>query len=141
MTQKTIKLFLRAAISIGFLSAVADRFGLWPSEISSWGNWSSFIEYTQSMLPFLPTTIASTLGVVATVAEVIIAIALLIGFKTELFAKLAGFLLLLFAVSMAISFGIKAPFDYSVFSASAAAFALNSIKEKYIELDTIILKV
>lgn len=141
MTQKTIKLFLRAAISIGFLSAVADRFGLWSSEVSAWGNWNSFIEYTQSMLPFLPTTIASTLGIVATISEVIIAISLLIGFKTEMFAKLAGFLLLLFAVSMAISFGIKTPFDYSVFSASAAAFALNSIKEKYIELDTIILKV
>jgi len=30
MEKQLIKLFLRFGIGIGFLSAVADRFGLWP---------------------------------------------------------------------------------------------------------------
>jgi thiosulfate dehydrogenase (quinone) large subunit len=61
-----------------------------------------------------------------------------VGFKTGLFAKLSGFLLLAFALSMTFSTGIKGAFDYSVFSAAAAAFALSFIKEKYLELDTIL---
>jgi hypothetical protein len=37
---------------------------------------------------------------------------------------LSGFLLLLFAIGMATGLGVKTPFDYSVFSAAAAAFLL-----------------
>jgi hypothetical protein len=36
---------------------------------------------------------------------------------------------------MTFSIGMKSAFDYSVFSASAAAFALSLIKEKFFELD------
>ena len=42
---------MRLAIAFGFLSAVADRLGLWPEEISAWGNWESFLEYTQLINP------------------------------------------------------------------------------------------
>lgn len=31
-----IEWFLRISLSVGFLSAVADRFGLWPKEVSAW---------------------------------------------------------------------------------------------------------
>jgi hypothetical protein len=37
---------------------------------------------------------------------------------------LSGLLLLSFAIGMATGLGIKTPFDYSVFSAAAAAFLL-----------------
>jgi thiosulfate dehydrogenase (quinone) large subunit len=60
-----------------------------------------------------------------------------IGFKTELVAKLCGYLLLLFALAMAFSTGIKSAFDYSVFAALAAAFALSTMKEKYLEIDAV----
>lgn len=33
--QKAIKLFLRLAISLGFLSAIADRFGFWNKDVSA----------------------------------------------------------------------------------------------------------
>jgi uncharacterized membrane protein YphA (DoxX/SURF4 family) len=79
-----------------------------------------------------------TLAISATVAEIIFALLLIIGFKTELFAKLSGYLLLLFGLSMALSIGIKAPLDYSVFSACAGAFALSLMKEKYLEVDSLI---
>lgn len=140
MNHKAIKLFLRLAISLGFISAVADRFGMWDEEISVWGNWENFLGYTELINPWLPDSIIPAIGTLATAAEVIFAIFLIIGFKTELFAKLSGFLLLLFAFSMTFSTGIKGAFDYSVFSAAAAAFALSLMKEKYLELDTLIFK-
>lgn len=138
--MKPIKLFLRIAIAIGFLSAVADRFGMWSKENSAWGNWESFLEYNQTLIPWIPSSLVPTVGILATGAEIIFAIFLLIGFKTELFAKLSGILLLIFALSMTFTIGIKSVFDYSVFIASAGAFALSLLKEKYLEVDCLFTK-
>jgi len=138
LKTKWIKLFLRLSLAVGFLSAVADRFGFWPAEVSAWGNWASFLDYTQSINPWIPENFIPALGILATAAELIFGICLLIGFRTSLFAKLSGWLLLIFALSMAFSLGIKAPFDYSVFAAAAAAFALSTIKEKFWEIDEIL---
>ncbi len=140
MEQKIIKTFLRLAISIGFISAVADRFGLWPKEISSWGNWDSFVAYTQLINPLIPKALISPIAIIATLAEVLFAFFLIIGYKTEFFAKLSGCLMLLFAFAMMFSTGIKGAFDYSVLSAAAAAFALSTMKEKYLELDNLLKK-
>ncbi|TGV00368.1 DoxX family protein [Flavivirga rizhaonensis] len=135
MNQNIIKLFLRLAVSVGFLSAVADRFGFWQQNVSVWGNWQSFLDYTQLINPYIPKSLIPFLGVMATATETLFALCLLIGFKTETFAKLSGFLLLIFALAMCFSTGIKDVFDYSVLSASAAAFALSSMKEKHFEID------
>lgn len=140
MNRKLIKLFLRLAISTGFLSAAADRFGLWPKEVAVWGNWSNFLAYTQLINPWMPGSMIPALGMIATAAEIVFAICLITGFRTELFAKLSGCLLLAFAVSMSLSTGIKGAFDFSVFSAAAGAFALGLMKEKYLELDLLIFK-
>ena len=140
MAKKLIKLFLRFAISAGFLSAVADRFGLWGADVSVWGNWDKFLEYTHIINPWVPNYLIPTLGIIATAAEIIFAICLIAGFKTRLFAQLSGFLLLLFALSMTFSTGIKGAFDFSVFSASAAAFALSLLNERFLELDNVISK-
>jgi len=136
MSKKTIKLFLRFVIAMDFLSAVADRFGWWSQENSVWGNWNSFLEYTQSINPWLPGVAIPWVGVLATVVEIILALFLLIGFKTESAARLSGWLLLIFALAMSFSTGIKSALDFSVFSASTAAFALGTFKEKYLEIDT-----
>jgi len=132
--QKLIKIFLRLAISIGFLSAVADRFGLCSKEVSAWGNWDNFVAYTKVLNPLIPESLINPVAIIATAAEIIFAIFLLIGFKTELFARLSGFLLLLFALSMTFTIGIKGPLDYSVFTSAAAAFSLSLMKEKYMEV-------
>lgn len=137
MDIKLIKLFLRFALAASFLSAVADRFGLWGAEISVWGNWENFLAYTGMINPWFPESFIPALGLIATAAEVIFALCLLIGFKTELFAKLSGVLLLVFALSMTFSTGIKGAFDYSVFSACAAAFALGTMKTKFLEIDDV----
>lgn len=135
MTKKLVKVFLRIAISAAFLSAVADRFGMWNSEVAVWGNWDNFLNYTQLISPWIPTTLIPAAAIIATAAEIVFAVCLLIGFKTQLFAKLSGFLLLIFALSMTFSTGIKGAFDFSVFTAAGAAFALSLMKETYLELD------
>ena len=135
--MKILKVFLRLSIAVGFLSAVADRFGLWPKEVSAWGNWNNFLDYTQLINPWFPQFLIPFLGICATSVEILFAVCLLIGFKTELFAKSSGVLLLLFGLSMILALGIKPPLDYSVFPAAAAAFALGMMKEKFLEIDTL----
>ena len=133
--MKLLKLFLRFGIGCGMLSAVADRLGFWPANVSAWGNWQSFLDYTQVLNPWMPVIMIPYLGIMATVAEVLLGLCVLIGLKTEFFAKLSGILLLLFALAMTFSLSIKAPLDYSVFAASGAAFALSTMKTKFFELD------
>ena len=140
MRDNLIKLFLRIALVLSFLSAVADRFGLWAEKYSAWGNWNSFIDYTRVINPWLPEITIQPVGAFATGAEILFALCLLVGFKTEWVAKLSGFLLLLFALSMTFSTGIKGAFDYSVFSASAGAFALGTMKNKFLEIDMLLKK-
>jgi len=140
MNSITIKLFLRFAIAMGFLSAVADRFGLWNKEVSVWGNWNNFLEYTQLINPWIPNSMISSIGIIATADEIVFAMCLIIGFKTKLFAKLSGFLILMFALSMTFSTGVKGVFDFSVLTASSGSFALSLIKEKKWELDILFSK-
>lgn len=140
MNSRNIKLFLRVAIALSFLSAVADRFGLWSESVSVWGTWDNFVAYTQIINPWIPVSIITAVALTATVAEIVFALALFIGFKTELVAHLSGLLLLLFALSMTFSVGIKGVFDYSVFSASAAAFTLSLMKDKFLEVDGLLIK-
>lgn len=128
--ERLIKLFLRAALASSFLSAVADRFGVWgpagkPGVV--WGNYEAFLAYTAQVNSFLPAKLSSTLGLAATAAEIILSFLLMIGLRLRETALASGALLLLFAVAMCLSFGPKPPLDYSVFTASAAAFALAAL--------------
>lgn len=136
-TTGAIKLFLRMALATAFLSAVADRFGFWGAT-AVWGNWENFLAYTQLINPWLPASFIPPVGVVVTVVEMVFALALLVGYRTALFARLSGGLLLAFALAMTFSVGIKAALDYSVFSASAAAFALSLVKDRLLELDALL---
>lgn len=138
--RKYVKFFLRFAVAIGFLSASADRFGMLPEAVSAWGNWANFVDYTQVLNPWLPESLIPFVAVLATIAEVVFGIGLLIGFKTEWMGKMSGFLLLAFAIAMSFTVGIKKVFDFSVFSASAAAFAISIIHEKYLEIDVLFKK-
>jgi uncharacterized membrane protein YphA (DoxX/SURF4 family) len=140
MDSKVIKLFLRIGIGVGFLSAVADRLGLWPTQISAWGNWENFLGYTKLINPIIPEILIPMVGAAVTIAEVLFGICLIIGLKTELTAKLSGYLMLTFALAITFSSGIKGAFDYSVFAASAGAFGLSIMQNKYLELDTLIFK-
>lgn len=122
---------LRVALALSFLSAVADRFGLWgpPGTPNvAWGTFDSFIEYTGLLLFFLPAATIPYIGWVATFSEVVLAIGLLSGFYVRWFALASALLLLTFALSMTFAIGLEPAFSYSVWTASASAFLLASIE-------------
>lgn len=132
-SKKWASWFLRIALAAAFLSAVADRFGLWGPPGSpnvAWGDWSHFLDYVATLNSFAPSAIIPVLGWLATIAEVVIAIGLLAGWKLREFAAAAGLLLLLFALAMTFSTGLKTALDASVYTASAGAFLLAATAEK-----------
>src|SRR5262245_21045890 len=126
-TLSSSRLFLRLAIAGGFLSAVADRFGIWgpPGTPNvGWGAWAPFVEYTAKLNWFAPAPIISFLAWAATFSETVFAVGLIVGWQLRWFALGSGLLLLLFALTMTLALGIKAPLNFSVFAASAGAFFL-----------------
>jgi putative oxidoreductase len=119
--------FLRLALAAGFLSAVADRFGLWgPAGAANvaWGAWQPFVDYVAKLNWFAPPASIPILAWTSTVAEVALGIGLLIGWQLRWFALGAGLLLLSFAATMTLALGPKAPLDFSVFAAAGGAFLL-----------------
>ena len=133
------QLFLRFAIAVTMLSAVADRFGFW-GENSAWGNWENFEKYTKQLTFFFPEILSTFSAYSATFFEIIFPLMLIFGFKTKIAAYGTGFLLLIFALSMAIALGIKTPLDYSVWVGSAAAFLLATQKEFLLTIDNLTTK-
>ena len=126
-TYQKAQLFLRLALGTGFILPVADRLGwMGPAgqNFVDWGNWENFVTYTNSLMPFFSHSIAGFFGLLATIAEASIGLLFLFGYKIKL-ASLGGFWLLLsFGLCMAAFLGIKSPFNYSVFTASAACLLL-----------------
>jgi uncharacterized membrane protein YphA (DoxX/SURF4 family) len=119
--------FLGIALGLSFLSAVADRFGLWgaygePNVV--WGSFARFVMYTGKLNWFLPEAMIPAVAVIATCAEALLGLCLVIGWHTRTTALLSGILLILFGVTMAVALGVKAPLDFSVFSAAGGAFLL-----------------
>jgi len=68
---------------------------------------------------------------------VVCGLALLVGFQTRRIAVVSGLMLLAFALGMTMGLGIKAPFSYSVFSASAGAFLLATNADDPLSIDTL----
>lgn len=130
--------FLRFALGFSFLSAIADRFGLWGAfglPHIAWGTFARFVAYTGQLNWFLPEATIPTIAIVATCAETVLGILLLLGWRTRMAALLSGVLLLLFALTMTAALGIKAPLDASVFSAAGGAFLLASCAKHPFSID------
>lgn len=124
-----VQLFGRLAVGCSFLSAVADRFGLWGppgSEHAVWGDYGHFVAYTGHLNAFAPGAVIPILAGFSTLLEVVFGIALIFGFYTRLTALGSAALLVAFATAMTVSLGVKAPLDFSVFSAAAAALMLST---------------
>jgi putative oxidoreductase len=116
--------YARVALGAAFLSAVADRFGLW-GKYGGWGNFTTFTQYVAQVNSFMPAFMIPFLAWTATIAEFSLGVALIIGIWPRWVSVGAAILLFLFGTAMAISFGVKSPLDYSVFSASAGALLLS----------------
>lgn len=115
--------YARVAIGAAFLSGIMSRFGLWGKDIG-YGNFANFVHYTAQVNSFMPAFTIPFLAWSATAAELFLGIALVFGVKLRWSATASAVLLAIFGTAMAISFGIKSPLDYSVFSASAGALLL-----------------
>ena len=128
MMKNIVILLLRVALGIGFLSAVADRFGFWGNHGApavAWGDWENFISYTSTLNFNVSPEVANLLGIIATVLEITFGILLIVGYKIKLISFLTGILLLIFALEMSVTTHIKSAFDASVFTASFGAFLLS----------------
>lgn len=138
---KFSSVFLRLALGISFLSAVADRFGLWGvygQPNVSWGNYARFVDYTAKLNWFLPAAMIAVLAIIATAAETLLGLLLVLGWKTRITALLSGILLIVFALSMTIALGVKAPLNFSVFSAAGGALLLATCADFPFSLDELL---
>src|SRR5438045_4310362 len=96
-----VRLFARFALGASFLSAVADRFGLWgPHGVKnvSWGDFAHFVEYTGAVMSLFPSSLTVSFAWAATVADTLLGILLIAGFKTLMGSVVS--LLILFSSSM-----------------------------------------
>jgi thiosulfate dehydrogenase [quinone] large subunit len=125
--RRLAPVYLRLALGVAFLSAVADRFGLWGppgGHNVAWGDFAHFTQYTGKVNPWAPATLVPVLAWTATVSETLLGALLLVGLRTRLSAVASGVLLSLFAIGMTMGTGVKTALDASVISAAAGAFGL-----------------
>jgi uncharacterized membrane protein YphA (DoxX/SURF4 family) len=136
-------LLLRVGLGVGFLSAVADRLGLWGAfgqPNVEWGNFSRFLEYTHTLNWYLPAAMILPLGILATGAEIVFGLLLLVGWHTRAAALLSGFLLLTFGVSMTLALGIKAPLNFAVLTGIGGALLLSSCERFPFSVDELLFR-
>ena len=86
---------------------------------------SHFVAYTAMVNSFLPSNWTDALAVAATAAEILLGIGLILGIYPRLVSLASAGLLSLFAFSMTLSFGIKAPLNFSVCADAAASLLLS----------------
>jgi putative oxidoreductase len=117
----------RAALGGSFLLSVSDRFGFYGNPGArgvSWGTFEQFLGYAAKVNAFAPEWMIPFLGTAATVLELLFGVTLVLGLGLRRAAFGSASLLFLFGSAMAFSFGIKSPFDYSVFAAMCCALFL-----------------
>jgi uncharacterized membrane protein YphA (DoxX/SURF4 family) len=134
---------LRCGLGLGFLSAVADRLGLWGAfgqPNVEWGNFSRFLEYTHALNWFVPAELILPLGVMATGAETLFGLLLLVGWHTRGIALLTALLLLTFAVAMTLALGIKAPLNFAVLTGVGGAFLLATCRRFPFSVDELLFR-
>ena len=117
----------RCAVGMTFLAAVADRFGLYGpfgTKNVSWGSWENFVSYTGQLTPALPHAVTIYCARLATTAELVLGLFLILGIRLQWTARISACLLATFGLSMTLALGVKAPLNYSVFSAATASWLL-----------------
>ncbi len=132
----------RVIMSADFLLSVGDRFGVLGSPGApgvSWGDFGHFIAYTRSVNSFLPPNLAPTLAVLATIAEVGLGVALLLGVRPQFAALGAASLLLIYGISMTISLPPAQQFHYFVYVLCAGMLALATVDASALSVDKLVL--
>jgi thiosulfate dehydrogenase [quinone] large subunit len=134
-------LYARLALAAGFLAAVTDRLGFWGpigTANVAWGDMNHFVAYAAKLNPWFPNAVIPALGWIVTVAETTLGTALLLGFQTQIAARMGGWLMVAFAIGMTAGTGFKSALNASVFAASAAAFLLAHEGDYPLSLDCLL---
>lgn len=132
--------FLRFALAATFADSVGDRLGLWGPPGSAhvaWGDFGHFEAHVRTLNWFLPAALIPALAWTVTILETGLTVALALGLWVRWTAIAGGTLLLLFALAMTAALGLKAPLDYSVYSASAGAFLLATVRRHAFALESL----
>ena len=114
----------RAALGVSFLLSVSDRLGLDGNPGKRGVSWGTFERFLAKVNAVAPAWMIPFLGTAATLLELLFGVTLVLGLALRWAAFGSAGLLFLFGSAMAISFGIKSPFDYSVFAAMCCALFL-----------------
>ena len=131
--------FLRLALGMSFLSAVADRFGYWGEfgqRNVAWGDFARFTAYTARLNWFMPSATIPVLAWASTCAEILLGLALILGAFTRIAALLSGLLLLLFAISMALSVGAPQARRESTLHRGSVQISIESLNQRSIHWDS-----
>jgi uncharacterized membrane protein YphA (DoxX/SURF4 family) len=110
-------IFARLALGAGFLSAVADRFGLWGAAGTNnvaWGNFEAYTQYLRVLAPYVPAGLLDVAAWGAALAEIALGVALLLGVALHWIALASAATLVVFAASMFFFSGFEAPLSASV---------------------------
>jgi uncharacterized membrane protein YphA (DoxX/SURF4 family) len=137
------QLFTRIALGWGFLFPVMDRLGfLGPPDSGNavWGDWHHFVNYTHSLMPFTSMALANIMALLTTLAECILALGLIIGYKTKWMGLGAAIITVCFAVMMMLYNGLLSPFKYPVFVFTAAGLLLSTQPYFKWSIDALLLK-
>jgi uncharacterized membrane protein YphA (DoxX/SURF4 family) len=81
------------------------------------------------------------LAIIATAAETLLGLLLVLGWKTRITALLSGLLLITFALTMTMASGVKAPLNLSIFSAAGGALLLATCANFPFSLDELLRRV
>lgn len=114
-----------------FLLSVGDRFGAFGppgTPGSPWGDFAHFVSYTREVSSFLPAGFAPFLAVLATIAETVLGLVLLLGVRLRYAALGSAGLLSAFGVSMVVSLPAAEQFRYGVFLLCAGMLALSTVE-------------
>lgn len=128
---------LRLALAASYLSSVTSRFGFWGEDVG-WGNYAAFLEYTAKVNPYLPLSWVPTVGRVVDVAEISLALLLIVGFRIGETAVLSGLMLFLFAFGMNLGVGVISTLDHSVYTACLASFLLALNADSKLSIDAVL---
>jgi uncharacterized membrane protein YphA (DoxX/SURF4 family) len=80
------------------------------------------------------------LGVIATGAEILFDLLLLVGWHTSATALLRGLLLLSFGVAMTLALGVKAPLNFAVFTGVGGALLLANCESFPFSVDELLFR-
>lgn len=133
-------MLLRFALAATFADSVGNRLGpLGPpgSPHVAWGDFGHFEVYVMTLTWFVSAALIPAIAWTVTILETGLTMALALGLWVRWTAVAGGTLLLVFALAVTAALGLKAPLDYSVYSASAGAFLLATVRQHAYALENV----